>query len=71
MSQTRLHSLIEVICNIATGMIIAWSVTQFIAVPFIGITITMEQNIYLTIVLTAVSVVRSYIWRRIFNKMKN
>ena len=67
--QTKLRSLIEVVCNLSTGMIMAWLTTQYIAVPLLGVTISPTQNVVLTIILTVVSLIRSYMWRRIFTNI--
>ncbi len=66
--QSKKHSVLEAAINIASGMVIAFLVTQFFAVPILGITISLAQNSVLTIILTIISITRSYVWRRIFNK---
>ncbi len=65
--QSKFYSILEAILNITSGMVIAFSVTQFLAVPILGIEISLIQNAALTAVLTVVSVLRSYLWRRAFN----
>lgn len=67
--QSQYYSLLEAIINIMSGMVIAFSVTQFIAVPLLGISISVGQNIVLTAVLTIVSIIRAYFWRRAFNML--
>lgn len=66
--QTKLESAIEQICNVGSGMVIAYAVMELILAPALGIGITPMQNVWTTIVLTIVSVIRGYCWRRIFNK---
>ena len=65
--QTALMSLLESIFNIGSGMVIAYCTMQYLLAPALGILINTHQNIIVTIVLTGVSMARSYIWRRIFN----
>lgn len=48
-------------------MIIAFCVFQFILAPIMGIPVTFEQNTIITVVLTTVSILRGYLWRRLFN----
>lgn len=67
--QTRMWSLCEAVVNIGTGMVVGFSATQFIAVPFLGVEITPWQNVELTILITILSVLRSYVYRRIFNRI--
>ncbi len=71
--QTRRQSAIESCVNIGSGMVIAWSVTQFLAwskLFGLEIHISPGSNIVLTIILTVVSAVRSYYWRRYFNNLE-
>lgn len=65
--QKKHVSLIEAILNVASGMIIAFTVTQVLS-PSLGFDISPIQNMTLTCILTVVSILRTYIWRRIFNK---
>ena len=65
--QTRKGSLLEATLNIGSGFIVAMFVWQLIAAPLFGYEVTLADNFWLTMIFTVVSVVRSYIWRRIFN----
>lgn len=64
--QTRLQSLIEAWMNVLVGIGVAL-LTQIIVFPLFGIHASFGQNLGLTIVFTAVSLVRSYLLRRWFN----
>ena len=64
--QTRIQSMIEAAANIAVGMLVALS-TQLVVFPLLGIAVRMDQNIIITTIFTAVSLVRSYALRRAFN----
>ena len=79
MSQSRRHSVIEALVNVFSGMIIALAVSQLAHVyeHWIQVNIwnefkwslNLSSNILMTAVLTAISVIRGYIWRRVFNKI--
>ncbi len=66
--QTKLESAIEQLCNVGSGMIIAYAIMELVLVPVLHIGMTPGQNVWTTITLTIVSVIRGYCWRRIFNK---
>lgn len=66
MEQTKLESAIEQMVNVGSGMVIAFAVMELILAPVLGIGITPLQNVWTTIVLTVVSVLRGYAWRRFF-----
>lgn len=65
--QSRKHSAMEAICNVGSGMLIAWCMMQFVLAPALNINITPSENGIVTIVLTVVSMARGYLWRRLFN----
>lgn len=67
--QTKTQSVIEATVNISSGMIIAYCIMQYILAPWLDIGISSSQNVVVTIVLTVVSMARSYIWRRYFDKI--
>lgn len=64
--QSRLESLLEAVLNVGSGMILAFVLMQIVLAPLIGIEISISQNVTLTSILTAVSVLRGYVWRRFF-----
>ncbi len=78
--QSRRHSLIEASLNVFSGMIIAFIICQLAHIfePTIqryiwkGFEwkISIGTNLIMTIVLTIVSVIRSYAWRRHFNNRR-
>ena len=67
--QTHRQSLFETVVNIASGMVIAFCITQAYQALVPGVSIPLGQNVILTVILTTVSVLRSYCWRRFFNKV--
>lgn len=60
--QTHKESILEAIANTGSGMAISWGLTiwMFHTSP--------AESLNIVIIYTAVSVARSYFWRRIFNK---
>lgn len=64
--QTKKQSLIEVVTSTTLGFIISLIAT-FSILPLLGIASTPIKNIKLTIFFTAISILRSYIIRRMFN----
>ena len=65
--QTRKGSILEAILNTASGFIVAMLVWQLLVAPLFGYEVTLYDNFWLTSIFTFVSIVRTYIWRRIFN----
>ena len=66
MTQSRLHSAIESITNVVVGYGVAVG-TQVAVFPLFGLTATLRQNMAMGAVFTIVSLVRSYVLRRVFN----
>ena len=69
MKQTKqksfIESVIQTIIGLGTSILI-----QIILYPIMGIPVTFSQNLIITAVFFAVSIVRGYFVRRIFNGMK-
>ena len=68
MSQTRKKSAIESITNVLIGYCVAL-LSQIIIFPFFDINISLESNIYIGMWFTVISLVRSFVVRRIFNNI--
>jgi hypothetical protein len=68
MSQLRRHSFIESISNVAVGYGVAL-LSQIIIFPMYGIHIPIGTNIMIGVWFTIISIIRSYVLRRIFNKI--
>jgi hypothetical protein len=62
-------SLAEATTNVVVGFILA-VVTQLTIFPLLGIHIQMEKNLLLACIFTAVSLVRSFALRRLFEAMR-
>ncbi len=66
--QSRIMSAIETATNIAVGLVISL-LAQMVILPVYGIHISMSENVQITIFFTAVSIVRGYCLRRLFNSL--
>jgi hypothetical protein len=66
--QTRTQSLIESTINVAIGYGVALT-AQIAVFPMFGIRIEMIDNLLIGAIFTAISIVRSYAVRRIFNHL--
>lgn len=68
--QTKTQSLIEATVNSVSGYLLA-VLTQFLLFPFFGIHIPLGQNFVLAFIFTIISIARSYVVRRLFNRWHN
>jgi hypothetical protein len=66
--QSRVMSGVETASNILVGYIIA-VMTQIIVFPLWGLHATLSQNLGIGATFTAISVVRLYLIRRLFNRL--
>lgn len=66
MTQTRKKSLLESIANATLGLVISWLFTYY-GLPIFGISPDPIQATWITGVYFLLSLIRSYIIRRIFN----
>jgi len=62
MRQSRIHSLFEVLLNTLTGFAVSVGTAQLVFPD-----VSFAQNVRVVLIFTVVSVIRSYIWRRIFD----
>jgi len=65
--QSKKGSLLEAILNIGSGFILSMITWQVVANPMFGYDVSLLDNVALTSIFTSISLVRSYVWRRIFN----
>jgi uncharacterized membrane protein len=65
MKQSRFMSLVESIANIAVGYMLALA-TQLVVFPLFGITATLPEYLAIGAAFTSISVLRSYMLRRLF-----
>jgi len=66
--QLKRHSLLESIVNVAVGYGVAL-LSQIAIFPVFGIEVTLKDNILIGAFFTVVSIIRSYILRRIFTRL--
>ena len=67
MQQTKFSSFIESLTNIAIGYSVALA-SQLVIFPQFDIHVSLQTNIYIGLWFTLVSIIRSYVIRRWFNK---
>lgn len=67
--QSRTMSLVEAATNVAVGYLLALA-TQFAVFPLLGLTVSMSDNILISTIFTAVSILRSFTLRRLFEGLR-
>lgn len=67
--QSRKASLLEAAANMITGHLLAVAIGFFVY-PLFGATFSAQDNFSIAAVFYVASFVRSYVWRRIFNRVK-
>jgi len=67
--QTKKKSLIEAVSNTIIGLGTSFLI-QLIIYPVLNIPVSIGQNIIITAVFFIVSIIRSYLIRRLFNSIK-
>jgi uncharacterized protein (DUF2062 family) len=70
MKQSRAMSLVESLANVAVGYGLA-VITQMLVFPLFGLHTTMAENLTIGVIFTVVSIARSYVLRRIFERLRN
>jgi len=68
-SQPRRHSVFEAVANVAVGYGVGL-LGQVIVFPLVGVQASIAQNLSISVAFTAVSLVRSYVLRRAFNRLQ-
>lgn len=66
-SQSRTRSFTEACLNTASGFLVSLVVWHFVARLY-SIPMPIGENLQITGIFTIVSVTRSYLWRRLFNR---
>jgi hypothetical protein len=67
MSQTKINSALESAINILVGYLVALG-SQIVVFPFFGIQVGLRENMLIGFWFTIISLVRSYLLRRFFNR---
>ena len=68
MTQSRTMSAAESVANVVIGYGIAL-ITQVVVFGALQIPVSLGQNLWIGVVFTVVSLVRSYLLRRLFNRL--
>ena len=68
--QSRLMSLIEAWANVFVGYWVSVA-ANYVVLPWFGFHVSAGQAIGIGVIFTAISLVRSYLLRRWFNRMVN
>lgn len=66
--QSRLMSAIEAIANVVIGYLVSVA-ANIIVLPMFGYDVTIVDSFAIGLAFTAISLVRSYILRRVFNRI--
>ncbi len=66
--QSRSMSALEAVVNVAAGCLVALA-TQLALFPLVGLQVSLAQNLTLSGAFSAVSLVRSYLLRRLFERL--
>ena len=69
MKQSRLMSLVEAVANVVVGYGVA-VVTQILIFPIFGLHTTLAQNLQMGLLFTGVSIIRSFLLRRLFEAIR-
>ena len=65
--QLKRHSLLESVINVAVGYGVAL-ISQIVIFPLYGMEVSLSANIQIGVWFTVISIIRSYLLRRCFNK---
>lgn len=68
MEQSKKNSLFEMLLNQSTGFVIAYAVWGFVINPLLkNGSLSIDNTFSITIIFTAISIIRGFCFRRIFN----
>jgi hypothetical protein len=68
MKQSKLMSLIEAVVSILVGFGISLTAQMFM-LPLLGVTISFSQNLTFALIMTAISIARQFVMRRLFEAL--
>lgn len=68
MKQSRLMSLVESAVNILVGFGISLG-AQWLILPLLGVAISLSQNLMFALIMTVISIARSFLLRRLFEAL--
>lgn len=70
MSQSRRFSIIESVTNAAAGFGLA-VICNYYILPIFGFNPSINESTVIAIVFTVISIIRSYLLRRVFNALRH
>lgn len=66
--QLKRYSLLESVVNVVVGYGVAL-LSQIIIFPVFGLKVSLRDNVLIGVFFTIISIIRSYLLRRLFNKL--
>lgn len=69
MSQSWKMSVVESVVNVGVGYWVAVA-TQLLVFPLFGMAVDLTSNLLIGVIFTIVSLARSYLVRRLFNRVR-
>lgn len=69
MKQSRRMSFFESITNVVIGYLLSL-ITQVVVFPIFQIEVSLADNMAISVIFTVVSLVRSYVLRRVFERVQ-
>ena len=70
MKQSLWMSLLESIANVVVGYVVAVG-AQLVVFPLFGMLATLRENLMIGLIFTGVSLVRSFLLRRVFETLRS
>lgn len=67
--QTRIGSLKESLTNLVIGFLLSLAIQIWIT-PLFGVQVPIDSHVVITLIFTVASILRSYVIRRIYNKVR-
>ena len=67
--QSRRMALAEAVTNVAVGFVFA-IIVQALVFPLVGLKVTFAENMLIGAAFTVASVIRSYVLRRLFERIR-
>lgn len=64
--QTKLQSLAEAVFGTLIGLLVAIA-SNWLVLPLFGFPVNLSQSFWIAVIFTAVSILRSFLVRRLFN----
>ena len=68
MSQSRMQSAVETVASTAIGFVVALIATHTV-LPLFGYDVTPSHSVGITVIFTAISLIRGWCVRRLFNRL--